>query len=231
MVKKRVLVVDDELNIIKFLRSNLESKDYEVLTAMNGAEALNVFEKELPDIVLLDIMMPKVDGFEVCRRLREWTQTPIIMLSARADERDKVKCLDLGADDYITKPFGANELVARVNAVLRRSEAGSSQPARPSFTSGELTVNFANRQVVVAGDEIKLTPTEYSLLQEFVINAGKVLTHTYLLNKVWGPEYGEETEYLHVFTRRLRLKLEFDPADPKYILTVPGIGYQFRGTE
>src|SRR3989338_10644802 len=138
MVKKRILVVDDELNIIKFLRSNLEARDFDVVAAINGAEALNTFEKELPDLVILDIMMPKIDGFEVCRRLREWTQTPIIMLSARADEGDKVKCLDLGADDYITKPFGAAQLIASVNAVLRRSEVGGNQPAQPSFTRGDI---------------------------------------------------------------------------------------------
>jgi len=228
MVKKRILVVDDELNIIKFLSSNLEARGYEVMAALDGSEALNTFEKELPDLVILDIMMPKVDGFEICRRLREWTQTPIIMLSARADEGDKVKCLDLGADDYITKPFGAAELIARVNAVLRRSEVAGNQPARPSFTRGDLMVDFSKRQVSVAGNEIKLTPTEYNLLQEFVLNAGKVLTHTYLLNKVWGPEYHDETEYLHVFARRLRLKLEHDPAAPKYLMTVPGVGYQFQ---
>lgn len=228
MVKKRILVVDDEVNIIKFLRSNLEARDYDVVAAIDGAEALNTFEKELPDLVILDIMMPKVDGFEVCRRLREWTQTPIIMLSARADEGDKIKCLDLGADDYITKPFGAGELIARVNAVLRRSEVGGNQLAQPSYIRDDLMINFAKRQVTVAGNEIKLTPTEYNLLQEFVLNAGKVLTHTYLLNKVWGPEYGEETEYLHVFARRLRLKLEHDPAAPRYLMTVPGVGYQFQ---
>lgn len=227
-MKKRILVVDDELNIIKFLRSNLEAGGFEVIAAMDGSLAINTFEKELPDLVILDIMMPKIDGFEVCRRLREWTQTPIIMLSARGDEGDKIKCLDLGADDYITKPFGAGELIARVNAVLRRSEVVGNQPARPSFTRGDLMINFAQRQVTVAGNEIRLTPTEYNLLQEFVLNAGKVLTHTYLLNKVWGPEYRDETEYLHVFARRLRLKLEHDPAAPRYLMTVPGVGYQFQ---
>jgi len=230
MNKTRILVVDDELSIIKFLRANLESKGYEVLTAINGAEALQTFEMELPDLVILDIMMPKMDGFEVCRRLREWSQTPIIMLSARGDESDKVKCLDLGADDYITKPFGASELIARVRAVLRRTEAATTIPTRPSFTSGDLEINFAQRQVTVAGKEVKLTPTEYSLLQEFVLNAGKVLTHTHLLNKVWGLEYREDTQYLHVFVRRLRAKLEPDPRNPRYIVTVPGVGYQFKDT-
>jgi len=228
--KTRILVVDDELSIIKFLRANLESRGYEVLAAMDGGEALQTFEMELPDLVVLDIMMPKMDGFEVCRQLREWSQIPIIMLSARGDESDKVKCLDLGADDYITKPFGASEVIARVRAVLRRTEAAATIPTQPSFTSGDLKISFAQRHVIVAGKEVKLTPTEYSLLQEFVLNAGKVLTHTYLLNKVWGSEYREQREYLHVFVRRLRTKLEPDPANPKCIIAVPGVGYQFKDT-
>jgi len=230
MKKTRILIVDDELNIVKFLRANLEAKNYVVLAAMDGAEALQTFEMELPDLVILDIMMPKIDGFEVCRRLREWSQIPIIMLSARGDESDKVKCLDLGADDYITKPFGKGELIARVRAVLRRTEAATSTPTQPSFTSGDLQINFAQRRVTVSGKEVKLTPTEFTLLQEFALNAGKVLTHTYLLNKVWGLEYREEREYLHVFVRRLRAKLEPDPTNPKYIMTVSGVGYQFKDT-
>jgi len=228
MVKTHILVVDDELSIVKFLRANLETKGYEVLAAMNGAEALQTIEMELPDLVILDIMMPKMDGFEVCRRLREWSQIPVIMLSARGDEKDKVKCLDLGADDYITKPFGASELIARVSAVLRRTEATSLKPAQPSFTSGDFKINFVQRRVTVAGKEVKLTPTEYNLLQELALNAGKVLTHTHLLNKVWGPEYREDRQYLHVFVRRLRDKLEPDPTSPRYIMTVPGVGYQFQ---
>ncbi len=230
MVKTRILVVDDELSIIKFLRANLEARDYEVLAAMDGAEALHTVEMELPDLIILDIMMPKVDGFEVCRRLREWSQIPIIMLSARGDERDKVRCLDLGVDDYITKPFGASELIARVRAVLRRTEIAGSIPTQSSFTSGDLHINFAKRQVTVTGKEIKVTPTEYSLLQELTLNVGKVLTHVHLLNRIWGPEYREEREYLHVFVRRLRSKLEPDPANPRYIMTVPGVGYQFKNT-
>jgi len=228
MNKTCILVVDDELSIIKFLRANLEAKGYEVLTAMDGTEALQTVEMELPDLVILDIMMPKMDGFEVCRRLREWSQTPIIMLSARGDEKDKVKCLDLGADDYITKPFGASELIARVSAVLRRTEKVVSLPTQSSFTSGDLKINFAKRQVTVADEEVKLTPTEYALLQELALNAGKVLTHTHLLNKVWGQEYRDERQYLHVFVRRLRDKLEPDPTNPRYIMTVPAVGYRFQ---
>ena len=228
MAKTCILIVDDEISIIKFLRANLESKGYKVLAAMDGAEALQAIEMELPDLVILDIAMPKMDGFEVCQRLREWSQIPIIMLSARGDEQGKVKCLDLGADDYMTKPFGASELIARVGAVLRRAQAVGSTPARPAFISGDLTINFVERQVTIADREVKLTPTEYNLLQELVLNAGKVLTHAHLLNKVWGLEYRDEREYLHVFVRRLRAKLEPDKANPRYIVSVPGVGYQFK---
>ena len=228
MKKTRILIVDDELSIIKFLRANLEAEGFEVLTVMDGVQALQTFEMELPDVVILDIMMPKMDGFEVCRRIREWSQIPVIMLSARGDVDDKVKCLDLGADDYITKPFGKGELTARVRAVLRRTKLVTAVPAQPSFSSGDLEINFVKRQVTVVSKEVKLTPTEYNLLRELVLNAGKVLTHTHLLNKVWGPEYQEETQYLHVFMRRLRAKIEPEPTNPRYIVTVPGVGYQFK---
>ena len=228
MRRVRILVVDDDLAVLKFVRANLQAAGYEVLTALDGTEALQVIEKELPDLIILDIMMPGIDGFEVCRQIREWSQVPIIMLSALADEEDKVKCLDLGADDYLTKPFGVQELMARVRAVFRRTEAASAISPEPTFTSGNLKVNFAQRKVTVADREVKLTPTEYCLLKELVLNAGKVLTHTYLLNRAWGPEYGQETQYLHVFARRLRAKLEPDPANPRHIITVPGVGYQFK---
>lgn len=230
-MKKRILIVDDEVSILKFLRSNLEDRGYAVISASNGEEALNTIERELPDLIVLDVMMPKMDGFEVCRRLREWSQIPIIMLSARGDEKDKVKCLDLGADDYIVKPFGASELMARVSAVLRRTKTADLSPMRSSIASGDLAINFAKRQITRAGAEVKLTPTEYALLQELAVNSGKVLTHTHLLNKVWGPEYRDEREYLHVFVRRLRSKLEPDPDKPTYILTISGVGYQFIDTE
>jgi len=231
MAKTHILVVDDEISIIKFLRANLANKGYKVLAAMSGAEALHIIEAELPHLIILDIMMPKMDGFEVCRRLREWSQIPIIMLSARADERDKVKCLDIGADDYMTKPFGASELIARVRAVLRRTEAKTAAPAQSSFTSDDLEINFAERRVTTAGREVKLTPTEYNLLQELVLNANKVLTHNMLLGRVWGTEYGEEKEYLRVFIGRLRKLLEPDPENSKHILTIPGVGYQFKTTK
>ena len=229
MHRLRILVVDDDLAVLKFVRANLQAAGYEVLTGLDGAEALQVIEKELPDLIILDIMMPTIDGFEVCRQIREWSQVPIVMLSARGDEEDKVKCLDLGADDYLTKPFGVQELMARVRAVFRRTEGASAISPEPTFTSGDLEVNFAQRKVTVADREVRLTPTEYRLLKELVLNAGKVLTHTYLLNRAWGSEYGQETQYLHVFARRLRAKLELEPANPRHIITVPGVGYRFKG--
>lgn len=220
--------MDDELSILKYLRANLEVEGYKVLTAMNGVQALQTLETELPDLIVLDIMMPEMDGFEVCRRLREWSQLPIIMLSARDDESDKVQCLDLGADDYITKPFGKAEFIARVRAVMRRAEVASPTPTVPSVKSGKLEINFSQRKVTVKGKEVALTSTEYALLQEISLNAGKVLTYTYLLQKVWGADYADEREYLHVFVSRLRAKLEPDPKNPRYITTVSGVGYRFE---
>ena len=230
MTKKSILVVDDELSIIKLLRANLEDCGYRVLTAMDGAEAVRTFEKEQFDLVILDITMPKMDGFDVCRRLREWSQVPIIMLSARGDETDKVKCLELGADDYITKPFGLNELKARINAVLRRNKAADSSPTMSIFKCGSININFAERRVKVNDREVKLTATEYNLLRELVLNANKTLSHSMLLNRVWGPEYSQEKEYVRVFVRRLREELEPEPGNPRYILTVPRVGYQFKTT-
>jgi two-component system KDP operon response regulator KdpE len=231
MRRKKILVVDDELAIIKLLRANLVAEGFEVLAAMDGVQALQAVEKEAPDLVILDIMLPEMDGFEVCRRIREWSQVPIIMLSARGGEEDKVNCLNIGADDYITKPFGIDELVARIRAVFRRVEQLYIQPSQPLFTTDGLEVNFAERKVTLSGREIKLTPTEYRLLQELVLNVDKVLTHSMLLQKVWGPEYAEEKEYLHVFIGRLRKELEPYPESPRYIMTVPGVGYRFKSTE
>jgi two-component system KDP operon response regulator KdpE len=224
----RILIVDDDAVIIKFVRANLEAEGWQTLTAMDGAEALQTIERELPDLVVLDVMMPNVDGLEVLRQLREWSQIPVIMLSVREEEAYKVKCLNLGADDYVTKPFGADELIARVRAVLRRNETANFVTSQSLFTSGDLQINFGNKQVTAAGNEVRLTPTEYNLLQELVLNAGKVLSHDHLLHRIWGPEYGQEREYLHVFIGRLRAKLEPDPAKPRYIITVPGIGYRFK---
>ena len=228
MKNNRILIVDDEASILRYASALIRKEGYQVVTASNGEEALAKAEEENPTLVILDIMMPKMDGFEVCRRLREWSEVPIIMLSAKGDESDKVKCLDLGADDYVTKPFGGEELLARVRAVLRRAEVADAVSDRPLFTSGDLRISFAQRQVTVANREVRLTPTEFCLLQELALNAGKVLTHTYLLQKVWGPEYRDEREYLHTYIHRLRNKIERDQAKPSYIIAVPSVGYQMR---
>jgi two-component system KDP operon response regulator KdpE len=224
----RILVVDDEVAVVKFLRSCLKTDGYEVLAAMNGVDALNAVEREAPELLVLDIMMPVMDGFEVLKRIREWSQIPILILSARHSEEDKVKCLDLGADDYLSKPFGINELVARIRAVLRRSTLASDIPSQSSVTIGELQIDFARRRVMVAGAEVILTSTEYSLLRELALACGKVFTHTELLRRVWGPEYGDECQYLHVYISRLRAKIEADPKDPKYIRTMSGMGYMLQ---
>jgi DNA-binding response OmpR family regulator len=228
MHKRRILIVDDDIGVLKLLRANLQSADYEVLMATNGEEALAALEKENPDLIILDITMPKVDGIEVCRRVREWSQVPIIMLSARQDVDEKARCLNHGADDYVTKPFGVVELKARVSAVLRR--AGSVPSALTSttsvFTLGDLSINFARHEVTVGDRKLKLTPTEYNLLVELALSNGKVLTHAYLLNKIWGAEYNSEREYLRVFVGRLRKMLEGPDSTREYIQTVPGIGYQ-----
>ncbi len=226
-MKTHVLIVDDELSIIKLLRANLESEGYKVSAAMDGFDALNLFELEPPEVVILDITMPKMDGFQVLERIREWSHIPIIMLSARGMEDDKVKSLDLGADDYITKPFGKNELLARIRAVIRRSKENFTAADQPSISGDDLQINFNQRRVTVAERDIRLTPTEYNLLLELAQNEGKVLTHTHLLGKIWGPEYLDDKEYLHVFISRLRNKIESEPASPRHILNVSGIGYQF----
>jgi two-component system KDP operon response regulator KdpE len=227
MHKQTILIVDDDPVIVKFVRANLEVNEYTVAVAINGSEALKAVELDPPDLVLLDIMMPEMDGFEVCRRLREWSTVPIIMLTARGDEIDRVRCLELGADDYITKPFGVNEMMARVQAVLRRSTPRNTPfSSKPAFACGGLTINFTDRRVTVDDKEVKLTPTEYNLLRELALNEGKVLTHNQLLQKVWGPEYKSETQYLHVFIRRLRSKLEAGSKAPSCITTIPGVGYK-----
>lgn len=225
MDKKRILVVDDDTAILRLLSTNLKARGYDVLTATDGEEALEAVQKEYIDLIILDIMMPKVDGVQVCRHIREWSDIPIIILSARGDENDKVKCLELGADDYLTKPFGISELMARINTAFRHRGDASVAPAQSSFTCDGLEINFAKRRVTVKGREIVLTPTEYSLLQQLAVNSDKVLTHSMLLHSVWGTEYSSEKEYLRVFVGRLRRKIEPDPKNPRYIHTIPGVGY------
>jgi two-component system, OmpR family, KDP operon response regulator KdpE len=222
----RILVVDDEPQILRSLRTTLAAHGYDVQTAATGEAALAAVDGRLPDLVVLDLVLPGVSGLEVCRRLRARSSLPIVVLSARGDERDKVAALDLGADDYLTKPFGVNELLARIRAALRRA-AGARGPSAV-VEADALRVDFDRRQVTLNGAEVRLTPTEFNLLKILVANAGRVLTHGYLLRTVWGPEYEGESQLLRVFIGQLRRKVERDPSRPQHILTEPGVGYRFR---
>lgn len=223
--KTRILVVDDEPKIRMFVRANLEARGYEVYLAQDGVEAVEMAERIDPDVIVLDVNMPRMDGIEACRRIREWADTPIIILSVREDEADKVKALDEGADDYVTKPFSIEELLARIRVALRRSSGG--RTVTPAFSAGGLEVDFAKRVVRRRGEIVRLTRTEYELLAYLVSNRGKVLTHKEVLHNVWGPEYGEESEYVRVFIRQLRSKIEDDPSNPRFIITEPRVGYRF----
>ncbi len=231
MDKKRILIVDDDPAILRLLGTNLKARGYEVVTATNGEESLEEVQNSFIDLIILDLMMPKVDGVEVCRRIREWSSVPIIILSARGDEKDKVKCLELGADDYLTKPFGIAELLARIKTAFRHLGDPTVPPTQANFVCDELEINFAKRRVMVGGKEVTLTPTEYSMLQHLAVNSDKVLTHSMLLQSVWGNEYSSEKEYLRVFVGRLRRKLEPDPKNPRYIQTIPGVGYHLATTK
>jgi two-component system KDP operon response regulator KdpE len=222
-----VLVVDDEQAIRRFLRVSLSAHDYAVLEAASGREALSAVAAHHPDLVILDLGLPDLDGIEVTRRLREWTQTPIIILTVQEQEAAKIAALDAGADDYVTKPFGMGELLARMRAALRRATI---PPGDPVFSSGQLTVDLGRRLVTVAGREVQLTPNEYELLRTLVTHAGKVLTHRQLLRQVWGVAYETETHLLRVNMSNLRHKLEPDAARPNYILTEPGVGYRLRAS-
>jgi two-component system, OmpR family, alkaline phosphatase synthesis response regulator PhoP len=223
----RILVVDDEPRMIHFIRLNLEHDGFEVVEAANGLAALQQLRDTLPDLVLLDIAMPELDGFETLRMLREISTVPVIMLTARGDEDDRVRGLELGADDYVTKPFSPRELVSRVRAVLRRTEIASPAEKATLQVDERLSLNFDRREVLVEGRPVKLRPTEYRLLYHLVQNAGWVVPHDQLLAKVWGYEYREETHYLRLYINYLRQKLEPDPANPRYILTERGVGYRF----
>jgi DNA-binding response OmpR family regulator len=226
MKRRQILVVDDEPEAVKYVSANLRARGYDVLTAGDGRTALKTFRESVVDLVILDIMMPGPDGFEVCQTVRQRSDVPIIILSARGQEQDIVRALDLGADDYLTKPFGVEEMLARVQAVLRRAAQTTSIP-RPPLIVGDLKIDFACRRITVCGSEVQLTPTEYDLLAHLATNAGRVLTHRCLLQSVWGPEYNDEKEYLWAYVRRLRRKVEPDPSNPCYILTQPGVGYSF----
>jgi two-component system KDP operon response regulator KdpE len=226
----RLLVIDDEPAMIRTLRTNLRGHNFQVETALDAAGAKASYDRRAPDLILLDLNLPDGDGFEIVRHVRERSGTPIIVLSARGGERDKVNALDLGADDYITKPFGIDELLARVRVALRhlaRPKAGTERRIR----SGDLVVDLERREVTVADRAVHLTPTEYDLLKVFLMNPNKVLTDRMLLQQVWGPDYGDESHYLHVYVARLRRKIEDDPQAPKYLVTEPGVGYRFRSED
>ncbi|HLH25608.1 MAG TPA: response regulator transcription factor [Chloroflexota bacterium] len=223
----RVLVVDDEPAIVRAVRTNLLRHEFEVDTASTGREALDHYDRFHPDVVLLDLGLPDMEGFAVIRALRERAGTPIVVLSVRGAERDKVLALDQGADDYLTKPFGVEELLARIRVALRHA-VGPSREAGAIFRSGTLAVDLERRRVTVGEREVHLTPTEYELLKVFVSHPNKVLTDRMLLEWVWGSSYSAEAHYLHVYVARLRKKLEADPQQPCYLLTEPGVGYRLR---
>ncbi|NUQ02538.1 MAG: response regulator transcription factor [Anaerolineae bacterium] len=225
---KRILVVDDEPRMINFIRMNLELDGHQVLEAHNGLEALEVVRTRLPDIILLDVMMPELDGFETLRMLREFSSLPVIMLTAKGEENDKVYGLELGADDYITKPFGPRELSSRIKAVLRRADMPASTPDEAVLRIDDrLSVDFNRREVIVNDERIKLRPTEYRLLYHLIENAGWTVSHDQLLAKVWGYEYRDEAHYVRLYVNYLREKIEEDPSHPRYILTERGVGYRF----
>jgi two-component system KDP operon response regulator KdpE len=226
--KPIILVVDDEPQILRVLRTSLPARGYEVRTAPGGEEALDEIHKEMPDLIVLDLVMRGLSGLDVCRRVREFSSVPIIVLSAKGLESDKVAALDIGADDYMTKPFGMDELLARIRAVLRRAPADADAAI---LNVGDLTIDNDERKVTVAGNEIKLTPKEFEVLKYLARNSGKVVTHRALLQAVWGSESSEQTEYLRVFINQLRRKIEPDPQHPRYILTEPWVGYRFFAHE
>ena len=224
----RILVVDDDPGILRAVSTNLSRHGYDVRTAATGAEALEGFSRSRPDLLLLDLGLPDCDGIDVIRRVREQGSTPIVVLSVRGAERDKVAALDAGADDYLTKPFGVEELLARMRVALRHA---GSQPAATRLTMGELEIDLERRRVRLSGQDVHLTPTEYSLLSALALHADRVLTDRMLLQQVWGPEYGSEAHYLHVYVARLRKKIEVDPQRPRYLITEPGVGYRLLTDE
>ena len=224
-----ILVVDDEPQIRKLLSTGLEGYGHEVLAAASGQEALTLVAQRGPDLIVLDISLGSApDGLEVCRRLREWSQVPIIILSARGDEATKVQALDAGADDYLTKPFGMEELRARIQAVRRRTVIETGAIPVATIHSGDLTIDLANRRVLVGGAEVHFTPQEYDILRLLATHPGKIITHRAILNAVWGPEYGEMTHYVRIYVNQIRKKLRENPAaGVRYILNEPGVGYRF----
>ncbi|MCK9246396.1 MAG: response regulator transcription factor [Anaerolineaceae bacterium] len=225
--KKRILVVDDEKGLAKIIRLNLEQDGFDVVEAHNGTQAMEKLRTTLPDLILLDIMMPDIDGFTVLKMIREIGSTPVIMLTAKGEEDDKIKGLELGADDYVTKPFSPREVSSRIRAVLRRGDFSRDEESGKIVVDDRLTIDFDRHEVWVEGELVQLRPTEYRLLYHLVQNAGWVLTHDQILNKVWGYEYENEPHYVRLYINYLRKKLEVDPANPQYILTERGVGYRF----
>jgi len=224
---KLILVVDDESRMVRFVRMNLELEGYQVAEASSGMEALDKVRDELPDLVVLDVMMPEMDGFETLARLREISTVPVIMLTVKGDEEDRIRGLELGADDYVTKPFSPRELASRIRAVLRRADMPSPVARTTIRVDDRLEIDFRQREVIVDGERIRLRPTEYRLLYHLVNNAGWIMTHEMLLSKVWGYEYRDEAGLLRLYITYLRKKIEPEPGDPRYILTERGVGYRF----
>jgi len=224
---RQILVIDDEERMVRFIRLNLEHDGFRVVEAYNGSQAIEKVRSSLPDLVLLDVMMPDIDGFEVLRIIREVSSVPVIMLTAKGEEDDRVRGLELGADDYITKPFSPRELVSRVRAVLRRTEGTTGATHGLIEVDDRLQIDFDRREIWVDGELVKLRPTEYRLLYHLVQNAGWVISHDQLLQKVWGYEYRDEPHYVRLYINYLRQKLERDPSNPQYILTERGVGYRF----
>jgi DNA-binding response OmpR family regulator len=224
---KKILIVDDEERMLRFIRLNLEHDGFQVIEAVKGHEALDKMRTGMPDLILLDVMLPDLDGFEVLKMVREISSTPIIMLTAKGEEDDRVKGLELGADDYVTKPFSPRELVSRVKAVLRRVEADSTDTDDVIQVDKRLKIDFNRREIWVEGELVKLRPTEYRLLYHLVQNAGWVLTYDQILSRVWGYEYRDEPHYVRLYINYLRQKLEKNPSEPVYILTERGVGYRF----
>jgi two-component system KDP operon response regulator KdpE len=228
MTEPIVLVVDDEKSIREFILRNLEIRGYQVITAADGIEAVKIFNNQETDLLILDIMMPRMDGLETIQRIRQSSFVPIIILTALDGEAEKIRAFDLGADDYLTKPFGVGELLARVKAVLRRAKWTDLPTRQGNLIHGDIRVNLERHEVFVKSEIVRLTPTEFNLLVYLMEHAGVVLPHDAILKHVWGPEYGDETEYLRVYIGHLRQKVEIDPAKPCYLLTERGIGYRFE---
>jgi two-component system, OmpR family, KDP operon response regulator KdpE len=223
----RILVVDDEIEIVRALQRSLAAHGYKVFTANSGEEAFELTSRHRPDLLLLDLLLPGMSGLEVCRRMRAESNIPIIVLSVKGAERDKVEALDLGADDYVSKPFGIEEVLARVRVALRHA-AQVTAGTQPNFRAGPLQVDFALRRVQLNGKDVQLTPTEYDLLKVFIAHRGKILTRQMLLKEIWGPEAHARIHSLHVYMAQLRRKIEQTPEDPHFIITIPGVGYRFN---